>query len=218
MENSSTESSDRFKTIIAVLIALVTFIGAVVAWRASVTASSAGDADFAGLLATLNAEETRTLNQATMYQNYRAYTIYLSHNELGNLLAADLETASDDEAPLVTQQKTAAWEQATVSQDFFPSRYLDRAGRYDTQRELSEAWAEAGQQKDLNPEPHFAESEQFWVKSNRLVGILIVLAISLLFYTLAEGSSHWFKYVLALGGTLCLLVGVAGAIVMELLI
>ena len=53
------EKESPLETIVAVLIALVTVIGAVVVWRASVIEDASGDADFAGLRASINAEELK---------------------------------------------------------------------------------------------------------------------------------------------------------------
>jgi hypothetical protein len=216
MADTSSESNNRFKTIIAILIALVTVTGAIVAWRAAVAGGDAGDADLAGIAATLNTEETRTLNKANLYANYQAYANYVRYNELGNLIATDLENASSDEAAQLEQQKAEAWDVATTNQGFFPNRYLDEQGNYDIQRELGEAWAEAQQIKDLNPEPHFAEADHLRSKANWLVGAIIILSIALLFYTLAEGMSSMLKYVLALGGTVSLLAGITITLIVEL--
>jgi len=217
METPPGESSDYFKTIVAVLIALVTVTGALVAWRASLANSSAGDADFAGLTATLNTEETRTLNKANLYANYQAYVSYVQYNELGNLVNADLKSAAPEAAPNLEHQKVEAWDLATANQYFFPSRYLDREGNYDTQRQLGEAWAEAGLGKDLNPEPHFTEADRLRIRANWLVGTITALAGALLLYTVAAEMNHVFKYVLALGGTLFLFAGVITALAVEVL-
>ena len=56
---SKAERSQRLETVVAILIAVVTVIGAVVAWRSSVADDGAGDADFAGLRASVRSEETR---------------------------------------------------------------------------------------------------------------------------------------------------------------
>ncbi|MBI1877165.1 MAG: hypothetical protein HYR94_02845 [Chloroflexi bacterium] len=48
--------TDRLEIVNALLIALVTLIGAFVAWRVSVASDNAGDAALAGLIATLNAQ------------------------------------------------------------------------------------------------------------------------------------------------------------------
>ncbi|HLF26594.1 MAG TPA: hypothetical protein VJG32_09665 [Anaerolineae bacterium] len=215
METAS-ESQDRFKSLVALLLAFVTVMGAVAAWRAAVASDAASNADFSGLAATLNTEETRALNSVTVYEHYRAYTDYLRHNELGNVIADDLPDASDSQAELLDRQMTEAWDLATEIQgSFFPNRYLDPDGNYDTQRELEEEYADAGQQKDLNPEPHFTLSDRLRNKSTTLVSVLIVLAVSLLLYTLAETIDHIVRYALAAGGTLFLVGSLVLLIIIE---
>ena len=86
---SKAERSQRLETVVAILIAVVTMIGAVVAWRSSVADDGAGDADFAGLRASVRAEETRALNSVDAYENYGAYMNYRRYNEMGNLIEAD---------------------------------------------------------------------------------------------------------------------------------
>jgi len=214
---SSTESGSRFKIIMAVLIALVTVVGAGAAWRSALIDDEAGDEDFAGLAAAVSAEETHTSSNTTMYANYRAYTVYVRYDELGNSIAEDLPGVSESEADALQHQMKEARILARGASWFFPDRYLNRDGTYDTDRELGEAWALAAQQKDLYPEQHFARADRLRAKSSWLVAIIILLTVSVWFYTLAEGIDHPIKYVLALGGTGFLLVGAATAVIQEIL-
>jgi hypothetical protein len=220
VEETPTEKGDRLQTVVAILIALVALLGAVVAWRAALASDEAGDADFAGLNATLNSEQTRALNSTSLYEHYRVYTVYLRNNELGNLLADDLDKQPDEaEAAKLEQQKSEAWDTASANQPFFPSRYLDREGNYNVQRELGEEWAEASQEKDLNPGSHFQNADQMRAKSNWLIGILIILGFSLLFYTIGEGLNPALKlvrYGLVGGGTLFMLVSLLVLILVEI--
>lgn len=94
MTDTPTENNDHFKTVIAVLIAVVTVIGAMVAWRAALAGGNAGDADLAGVTATLNTEETRTLNKANLYANYQAYTNYMLHNNMPIAMSSFLHPVS----------------------------------------------------------------------------------------------------------------------------
>ena len=214
---SSTKSGSRFKIIVAVLIALVAVVGAVAAWRSALIDDEAGDEDFAGLAAVINAQETHTSSNSMMYANYRAYTAYVRYNELGNLIDDDLPDVSESEADTLEHQMQEAWTLAIGASYFFPNRYLNRDGTYDTDRELGEAWADAAQQKDLYPEQHFARADRLRAKSSWLVAVIVLLTVSVWFYTLAEGIDHPVKYVLALGGTGFLLLGAATAVVQEIL-
>ncbi|HZY40479.1 MAG TPA: hypothetical protein VFF59_00605, partial [Anaerolineae bacterium] len=84
-ETPQADSNDRFTTLVAIMIALVALIGAVVAWRASVAEDASGDADYAGLRAAINVEETRALNASTAYAQYGAYVTYQRNSALGDL-------------------------------------------------------------------------------------------------------------------------------------
>jgi uncharacterized Tic20 family protein len=175
----------HFQTINALLLAFVTLLGAFVAWRTALAADATGDTALAGIIATINAEETHAINNITFYEHYRAYTGYTRYSLLGNEMEADLAyVTDDDEAAELEQRMRQAW--ATAETFYFPKRYLNRDGSYNVQRELGEAWAEAARKKDLNAEPHFAQSMRMQQKTNWLIVIITVLAVSLLAHTLAE--------------------------------
>lgn len=210
----SSEQTDRLTLINALLIALVTLLGAFVAWRASVAADNAGDASLAGLMATLNVQETLALNNTQHYENYRAYTAYTRYNALGDEIELDLAKASPDEAEILDRQMREAWDAAQSF--YFPREYLKRDGTYDTQRELGEALAETARQRDLNPQPHFTESDQSQTKSNWLIGVITGLAVALLCFTLVESvSSAALKYVLLAAGVLITVGGMAATFAIE---
>ncbi|MBI2331967.1 MAG: hypothetical protein HYU84_07400, partial [Chloroflexi bacterium] len=77
---------DNFKSLIAVLTAIVTVLGATAACLASVAVSTAGDNDFAGLDASIRAQKAEIINYVVAYEHYRAFTSYIRYNELGNLM------------------------------------------------------------------------------------------------------------------------------------
>ena len=216
-EAASAEKRDRFKLFAALSIALVTVMGAVIAWRAAIAADTANNADANGLVASLNADETSALNSVTTYEHYRAYTTYLRYNELGNRIADDLPSAAEDEAPALQRQKNDAWDIAAELQgSFFEPRYLDPDGNYDTQREMDELWADAEQQKDLYPDLHFANADRLRVKATTIVGLLTPVTVALLLFTLSESMKHRLRYVLAGGGSLILVGSIIGLVIIEL--
>jgi hypothetical protein len=118
----------RFEISVSILTALVTILSAVVAWRAALAGDAAGNADFAGISAALNREESRTLNSSTAYQQYRAYTTYLRNNEVGEKMANDLDDPnkiySDEQRAIIADERTTSWDQILVDQDFFETRHL----------------------------------------------------------------------------------------------
>jgi hypothetical protein len=220
MAVTSDESTkpDRFQTAMAIMIAVVTLLGAALASRTALVGVEAGDEDFYGLAASLNAEETKAVNTTTMYGNYRAYTAYTRYNELGNLISDDLADVTDEtEVDALTHQMNVAWSLAVAVNYFFPTRYLNRDGRYDVDRELGEEWAEAAFKKDLYPDPHFAAADGLRSKVGRLLIIIIILTAAVWFFTLAQSLRHAIRYVCMLGGLGLTLLGVAMAAYEELL-
>ncbi|MDZ4720992.1 MAG: hypothetical protein SH847_21240 [Roseiflexaceae bacterium] len=207
----------RFEISVSILTALVTMLSAVVAWRAAIAGDAAGNADFSGLAASINQQESVTLNSSKTYQQYRAFTSYFRNNELGNALANDLSSASSDERRIMERDRALSLNQTIVDQYFFETRYLNPDGTYAVQRQLSEAEAEDAQRKDIDPEPHFTEADRLRVKSNLMVGLLIIMAGSLWFYTMASEIKHAIRYPLALIGLLCMMVGLIGTFIIEVL-
>lgn len=205
-----------FKTFTAVMIAIVTVASALVTWRASVATQQAGDADFSGLVATVNAGEARTLNTITVMEHYEAFLSYTRYNEIGNHLNEALKSETDN-ADELEQQKSDSWGIAYGLQStFFDSGYLLPDGTYDIQRELDEAWAEAQGKRDTRSDLHEAEADALRFKANLLVGILIIFGLSFWFFTLAQIMEHKLKYLLALAGGFFLAVGALAALVIEI--
>ncbi len=185
----------RFKVVASVMVAVVTVIGAGVACRASIASNAASNADFAGLVAAIHAEETTIINAINVYQHYHAYTTYTRYNELGNVVADETLSAE------LGRLQREAWGLALGLQySFFPPRYLNPDGTYDTQRELDEEWAEAAQRNDLVSEPHFEEADTARLKASLLYGTLIVLAVAFWCFTIAQAINNRLKYLFGAGG------------------
>ena len=206
---------DRFTTVVAIMIALVALIGAVVAWRASVAEDASGDADYAGLRAAIDVEETRALNATTAYAQYGAYVTYQRNSALGDLIAADMDQATEGEAVILNSQRADAHDTAIASERLFQQRFLNRDGTYSVERQLGEMWADASKQRDLNPEPQFAEADRLSDKSSSLLAVVGVLALALVFYTLIESANRRGRYALFALGTLLAIGGTIAAIVLE---
>lgn len=207
---TESEKPSRLDTYVALVIALITVVGAVVAWRASVAADGAGDADTSGLRALLNVEETRASNAVNAFEAYGAYVSYQRNQRLGDLLEAD-PAAADLQA-----ERGAARDLAVANQSLFPNKYLNRDGSYDVQRQLGELWADARRAKDLNPEPQFLDADRLRSRSNALLADVAFLALGLVLLTLVEAVSGRAQVVLAGLGTTVLVVGLALAFWIEL--
>jgi hypothetical protein len=235
MESTSGNGTERLKLIVAVLIALTTMIGALVGWRATVAGNAAGGADADGLAAAMNVEETGTTDSVRLSQHYQAYVDFVRYRELGHaadvaafdveqqLLSSSPGTNPELEAqlrPLAQElrgRRDQNFDMASVGQYFFITRYLTQEGGYNTRLEEGEAAAESAQRKDTNPGPHFAQADRLRARSNLLVGVLIVLALAVLLYTLTETTERRARYAFLLAGAVFMLAGSAAAIGIELI-
>jgi hypothetical protein len=207
---------DRFKIIVAILLGLVTILGGFVAWRAAIASEHAGIADLAGLAATVNVAETQTLDQSLLYEHYRAYTDYVRNNEIQKLLDADIAAANGSDVTALQAKRDEAATNAAQSSTFFPLRYLNRDGTYNTDRELGAARSDAARDKDLNPDPHLSEADALRAKASSLVAVLIVLAVAIWFFTLAEITGRRSRYLFAAIGVLAMLAATGSTLLIEI--
>lgn len=203
---------ETFKSYVAVLVAIVTVLGATAACLASVAVSSASDADFLGLDASIRAQKADIVNHVYAYEHYRAYTAYVRYNELGRLLY-DPNADPDTDIRNGALQREVWGVASGISSVFFSPRYIDQDGQYDLERELQEAWAQDEQNEDLNSLPYFEESDRLRNRSSFLTADMIVLAVSFWFFTLAQATEKNIKYLWAGLGVLFALGGILGIII-----
>ncbi|MBI5962772.1 MAG: hypothetical protein HY863_04805 [Chloroflexi bacterium] len=209
--------NERFKSTTAVLVAVVTVLGAIVACMATSAASSAANADFEGLNAAIRAQKNEIINEIIAFEHYDAFTSYTRYLELGNLL---YDPNADDEtsrANGVIQREV--WGVASgISSYFFQPRYVTADGVYDLERELNEAFTQDAQNEDLNSDPYFKESDRMHKRSSFLTADMIVLAVSFWFLQLAQVTEKNIKYLWVIVGILLGLAGVMGLMIGRLLI
>jgi tetratricopeptide (TPR) repeat protein len=216
------EKGDNFKTLLGLMIAVVTITGAVVAWRSALASTKAGNSEDSGLLASLNLQEASTVGGIEASQHRAAHLEYFRYIQLA-LMELDEVNAEIEQHPEFTEAQKAEMRRdaiengdvAITAKGFIEPRYLDTNNIYDAEREQAENLAEAAQRKNLEPNPQFSEADQYRAISVALVATLVLLAISLWLFALAETLSHSSKYALALGGVVFLALGGGSAWAIE---
>lgn len=199
---------DKFKSFVAVLVAVVTVLGATTACLASVAVSTAGDMDFSGLDASIRAQKADIINTIKAYEHYRAFTTYTRYDELGYALH---DPDSDEQSSIRNRAlQDEAWGVAVGLTNFFISRYINSDGQYDLERELQEEWAHDAQTEDLNATPYFLKSDAERNRSAFLMGNMITFAISFWFLTVAQVTDKKIKYLWAGLGVFFGLLGILG--------
>jgi hypothetical protein len=228
----SENKNNRLSTLVALLIAAVSVTGAVVTWRASVSADGAGDADVAGIRATINLTETNALAAVKGYSDYASFTDYYKYRETSKQLEKELTEltadATEGQADALNNELADTYDLTVASGMAFPNDYLNRDGTYALSRQTGEYVANASREKDINPQPSFDEADGLRSHTNRLLDglrshtnrlliTLSVLVVALVFYTLIEASENKkFKYLLLVAGTGIFVAGTIGAYLVEM--
>lgn len=206
---SEQDDKDPIEHWTAILIAIVTVIAAVVAWRASVAADGAGDEDYDGLRAVVNVQEVQTLSTVEANQHAQAYANYRKYDENAWAIGEDLEGATGARRKELEQQKAEAEALVDAKLTMFPQKYMDRTLKYHTDAEIGELVAAEAKARDLEPEPHFIAAEGLRAKAENLLMGVVIMSLGLVCLTLVEsleGSGR--KGMLGVG----VLLGIAGAI------
>ena len=210
--------SQWFKITVSTLLAIVTILGAWVAWRANTASNEAGDNDSRGLLALQNAQGTIAVSYIQGDGHEIGYVDYLRNRTLAKGLLTDgtLTNASPADADRIARIITETLDLANTSRFyFFPDRYLNQNDDYDFNREINEAFAQAEENKDLDYQTHFDTSDALGNKVMGLVSMLVVLAIALWLLALSEVLSSIAKYATALGGLLFMILGEVAAYMID---
>lgn len=215
------EPGDRFKTLVAVLIAVISIVGAVLAWRAAAAGSSASDADVRGTVSIIQRNQALVASEAEMYRNLSAYLQVRIHDVLSLNLMADSERRAGDD-PKSAQYWSDGWTEIFVAEAYLDEvdigpEYIRADGSYDGQAAQDIDMAERALGTDFDPQgQHFARADQLRTKVLWLVGLALVLAVALLCYTLATVIESRMRYLFFAVGSVVSVAVVVAAVIVEL--
>lgn len=207
------KDGDRFQTIVAILIAIVSVISAAVIWRASIAGSSASTADREGLIAEIQYQAAYAQTVARLYEEAR----YASQHDSYRARVTALEDVDGAAA-----QKEAEWiNQVVINLALFTplateAKYRTSNGRLDLDARLDDLREADADLRDLNSQQSFDAADQYYTEAQVLVAAVIVFAVSLFFLTLAEITRHKLRFGLAIAGVVAFLIGLGGALIGEL--
>ncbi len=204
--------SDRFQTVVAVFIAVVSVVSAGVIWRASLAGSSASTADRRGLVTTVQYEAAYAETVSMLYQEAH----YVAQFDLYRARVAALQAQGDPAA-----QSEAGWVSQIVDSlaSFTPltpdPAYRTADGRLNLDARLATMRAADASLGEFNPQQHFTAADWFYFESELLISAVIIFAVARFFLTLAEITRHRVRIGLAVVGVLVFLLGLGGVIVAE---
>ncbi len=215
------EREDRFKTLVAILIAVVSIAGALLAWRAAVAGSGASDADVRGTVSIIHRNQALVASEADMYRNLAAYLQVRIHDTLSRNLIADSERRAADD-PKRIPLWDEGWTEIFVAEAYLEEvnirpEYVRPDGSYDGRAAQDIDMAQRALSTDFDPQGrHFAHADLLRARMHWLIGLALVLSVALFCYTLATVIQRRLKYVFfALGSAIFALV-IVGAIIVEL--
>lgn len=210
--------SEHLSTAIAILIAFITVVGALIAWRVSQASSVASNADTDGILAEVDGDNAYTGAFISGYAHLTAY----AHSVVDTTLARELLAA----APKVTDDKLKTEieneRQRVLSESYadllsVPQKYLDpRDFGYDVAKEIGETRAERAVERDIFSAPHFAAANAARGKAEWLLVILVVLGGAFVILTIADAIKNQFSYLLFFLALAIVMIGSLSALAIDI--
>ncbi len=217
------EKPDRFKVLCGVLIAVVTLVGAIVAWRVAEASGAAGSADSKGLAAALQSANTGIQISTYLSMNLGFFAEYLQHMETAGLLERQASNVSDAaRAAALREQALQERNLAASARGFFDQDYarVDPAtGKefFDGNRYWTVQWAEAAVQQNIDYQAPFGEADRKRDKARGLTGVTVAFSMALVLLTAATAIKKRIRIVFAGVASVIFLTALAAAVVLELM-
>jgi len=205
-ENKWLDSS-RLEVIIAFLIALVSLTTALVVWRINNIGSSADDIIHLGLINTIKKQTSANEDWRKVYEEAtytRDYSIYL----------AGVTAMENSGNTALTAQAVNLRQYLLPSMQILSSplgtdpKYLMSDGTYDLEKRFTDLEGENVELSQLDPQATFDQAKSYFSQKRWVSVAIILLAISLLWLTLAEISSKWMTTLTLVLGVGSFLLGV----------
>ncbi len=215
------DDAGRFKTVVAVLIAVTSILGAVVAWRASVSSNAAGDLDEQGTQELVLEEQERASIEGLVANDQRLFARYQEHILAWRLLQKQAEAQRGKDQELADALAAEAQGELALARSlrgFFQGGtpdFGDDEGVVAYDRDFVLANLEANNQylPVLDPQATFRRADEEHDRTVRLVGVFTLVVVALFFLTIAQFAGAAIRGLFAVAGVA---VGVAGLIAFAL--
>lgn len=223
-KEKSDSKTDRFETVVTVLIAIVSTVIALVASQSAVASGNATEAQHDGVLAKINLERVDGASRTQIAHNERAFSLYRSNRDLYSLtidFAVQAEKAGNAAQGTALRQEAARQlEDSNNAYRFIDSNYLvkdpasDEYTSFDEQNYLNDQRQTASVYEDIASDDDFAEANRLRTQSLTLGVTLLAWFIALMFLTWAEITKSALRWVWLAAGVL-LALGLVGLYVIN---
>ncbi len=210
-KEKSKGKTNRFETVVTVLIALVSTVIALVASQAAVASGNATQTQHNGVIAKINLERVDGSSRAQIAHNERAFSIFRTNRDAYTLTidyANKAEAAGNpDQGTALRQEAAGQLEDSNNAFNFIDSNYLvkDASGEYtsfDEQNYINDQRQTASIYEDIAFDNSFAEANRLRAQSLTLGISLLAWFISLMFLTWATVSKSALRWVWLIAGVL----------------
>ena len=207
--------TDRFRAWVGVLIAVVSILGAVVVWRASVESTNASDSTQRATQQLILQQQRLGSIESGVAQDFRLFLDFQEHvMNWRRLLAQADETQASDATLAATLRAQARRELSEARrirpliQNFDRPSFGDENGIVEFDPKVqSHALAEADLElTGLRPDLAFGDAKEAHDRALRLVAVGVLFAAALLFLTFAQVARRGARGVFAGAGIVVLLV------------
>ncbi len=219
---TSESKPDRFQAFVSVSIAVISILGAIMGAVASWSYSQASDALREGTVASINREKITIQAYSDMFFELRSLAEYKIQITLALETAREAEIAweNGDYARAVTLMDRAKgyYSASEASQIITPDsdKYQARDGIFDEELYIADSMYESSNisELDTKDEDDLEIAENYFALTQTLIGSIIALSITLIFFTLAEIFESKIRYIwfilgiFALGSSLCYLIAI----------
>lgn len=205
------KKSERFSTVVTVLIALVSTVIALVASQSALASGNATEAQHNGVLAKINLERANGATYTLIARDRRAFNDYRFGLSLYYLTFDYIDQAeANGSTPLGTRLRLEAagqLEESNNAYTYIDSGYLiaDENGTYydfDEANFLNDRLQNAAIYQDVNFTDNFTEANQYRTEGLYLGASLFVWFLSLMFLTWAEITKSALRWVWLAAGIL----------------
>lgn len=215
-ESERDEPEDRFRTFVAIAIAVVSILGAIVAFTGTLAAQSASQLDETGIEDTANQQQIITNLSATVEEDVRNLAPYQEDVKAAGILQSQAATlqSSDPSAAALLQAQAQSYQVLARAQSAFFRGEMPGPGstngpvNYDPRFALNVLENRDSQLSQLKPDATIAQADSKHSQSVNLVGLVTLFIAALLFLTLAQFTRPAIRRVFAAAGGIIALVAV----------
>ncbi|MCX6016468.1 MAG: hypothetical protein NT020_12915 [Chloroflexales bacterium] len=210
--------TDSFaKICIAVALLCATACGAFTAWRMSVVDDSMGDALNAAVHALITDSSARIRAANDVSDHLRSYADYVAASYARDISLMQADESSDDATKqFYLEQSEVDAIPATIAKNYFPQRFVKRDGEFNRTADYRSTIAKYVGKRKIDASTIYADSQLSRDKTDRLVVILLLYAITILVVSCSELiESPKANFGIAVAGVLASLIGIVLTVMIE---